>query len=184
MYTILVNDDNTLQTSVRKRILQGTSNVDYLHILVNPVYGDIDMSTLTPILTYILPESKTRNTLTLTPSEELYKDRIEYKLVFDERLTSEVGDIRCWMSFMDNDTVVRKTTMGIITILSVEQSNSPEQSQVNSGIPDNIYLDTTTNEIYLTSNGNIVGNKISVGELADTVINTTSNDGLVTVITE
>lgn len=182
MYTLLINDDNTLQASIRKRILQGTSNVDYLHILTKPFYGDIDMNKLTPVLTYILPESKTRNTITLTPSEELYKERIEYKLCFDETLTSEVGDIKCWMSFIDNDTVVRKTTMGIITILPVEKSENEEDIPTTTSI-DNIYLDKETNELYLTSNGMAVGDKISLDDLGDTIIENT-DEGLVKVITE
>ena len=183
MYTILVNDDNTLQTSIRKRILQGTSNIDYLHILVAPTYGDINISELTVILTYILPESKTRNTITLTPSEELYKDRIEYKLVFNEHLTSEVGDIKCWISFKNDEAVLRKTSMGVITILPVEQSENEKNIPTTTSI-DNIYLDKETNELYLTSNGMAVGDKISLNDLGDTIVETTSNEGLVTVITE
>lgn len=184
MYTILVNDDNTLQTSVRKRILQGSSNVDYLHILVTPTYGNINISELTAILTYILPESKTRNTITLAPSEELYKDRIEYKLVFNEHFTSEVGDIKCWVSFKNTEnTVIRKTTMGVITILPVEKSENEENIPTTTSI-DNIYLDKETNELYLTSNGMVVGDKISLDDLGDTIVESTSNEGLVTVITE
>ncbi len=38
MYTILVNDDNSLQTSIRSKIVQGSKNIDYLHFLINPNY--------------------------------------------------------------------------------------------------------------------------------------------------
>ena len=58
MYTILVNDDNSLQTSIRSKIVQGSKNIDYLHFLINPTYNDIDMSELSVILTYILPISR------------------------------------------------------------------------------------------------------------------------------
>lgn len=183
MYTILVNDDNTLQTSVKKRILQDTSNVDYLHFLAQPFYDGIDMSKLNTVLTYILPKSKQRLTLTLTPSEELYKERLEYKIVFDEKLTSEVGDIKCWLSFSNDSEIVRKTSMGTITILPVEKSEF-EDNEFSLSSVDNIYLDKETNELYLTSNGMAVGDKISIDDLGDTIIETTSDDGLVRVITE
>ena len=38
MYTILVNDDNTLLTTVKERIMQKSKLVDSLHFLVNPTY--------------------------------------------------------------------------------------------------------------------------------------------------
>ena len=81
MYTILVNDDNTLQTSIRSKIIQGSKNIDYLHFLINTTYNDIDISELSVILTYILPISKERKTLILEKSEELYKERLEYKVL-------------------------------------------------------------------------------------------------------
>ena len=65
MYTILVQDDNTLQTSIRARIMQNSKNVDEIHFLVKPNYNEIDMAELKVILTYIMPISKERKTLTL-----------------------------------------------------------------------------------------------------------------------
>ena len=38
MYTILVNDDNTLVTSVRERIMQHSKLMNSLRFLVNPKY--------------------------------------------------------------------------------------------------------------------------------------------------
>ena len=38
MYTILVNDDNTLVTSVRERIMQRSKLMNSLHFLVKPKY--------------------------------------------------------------------------------------------------------------------------------------------------
>lgn len=46
---------------------------------------------------------------------------------------------------------------------------------------DNIVLDRDTNEIYLTSNGELLGDKISIDELGDVIIET-EDDGLVQVI--
>ena len=46
---------------------------------------------------------------------------------------------------------------------------------------DNIVLDTETNEIYLTANGEPLGDRISIDELGDTIVETES-DGLIQVI--
>ena len=58
MYTILVNDDNTLTTSIRERIMQRSKLVDSLHFLVYPTYKGLDMTDFTVTMEYILPVSK------------------------------------------------------------------------------------------------------------------------------
>ena len=58
MYTILVNQDNTMTTSVRERIMQRSKLVDSLHFLVEPIYKELDMSDFTVVMEYILPVSK------------------------------------------------------------------------------------------------------------------------------
>lgn len=186
MYTILVNDDNTLQTSIRTRIMQNSKNVDELHFLVKPNYNEIDMTELKVVLTYILPISKERKTLTLTKSEELYKDRLEYKILLnpDENLlTSEIGELKMWLTFMNGSDVIRYTTPIMLTIEPVEgveiTPDEPEQTQV----VDNLFLDKNTNSIYLTSNGSAVGAAIPINELSNAIVES-SNEGLITMITD
>ena len=83
MYTILVNDDNTLTTSIRERIMQRSKLVDSLHFLVSPTYKGLDMTDFTVTMEYILPVSKEYVSEVLVKSEELYKEMLEYKLPFD-----------------------------------------------------------------------------------------------------
>lgn len=183
MYTILVNNDNSLITSVRTRIIQGTSNIDCLHILTQPIYNNIDLRSLKVIMTYTLPNATEPATMILAPSEELYKDRLEYKITLDYTLTSEIGDIYFYLTFIDESAnIVRKTTMGTITISPIKEIDY--QSDKSVATVDNIHLDKTTNELYLTANGQVVGNTISMNDLSDSIIDTSSSEGLVTVITE
>ena len=186
MYTILINDDNTLHTSIRTRIMQNSKNVDELHFLVKPNYNEIDMTELKVILTYIMPISKERKTLTLTKSEELYKERLEYKILLDNDenlITSEVGDIKMWLTFMHDDEVVRYTTPTILTVYPTEETTVEPNKPVQTPTVDSIYLDKDTNSIYLTANGSSVGIPIPINELTNAIVDS-SNDGLVTVITE
>ena len=129
MYTILVTDDNTLNTSIRERIMQRSNLVDNLHFLTTPLYKDeIDMTDFTVNLEYILPVSKQYRTEILTKSEELYKDEyLEYILPFDTKITSEVGDVELQLTFIKADMdadgnsiqYVRKTTPTVIKILPI-----------------------------------------------------------------
>ena len=99
MYTILVTSNNELVTSVKERIMQRSKLVDNLHFLVEPVYKGYSMADFTVTLEYILPVSREYKTETLVLSEELYKDRLEYKLPFDTNLTKEAGKIEIQLTF-------------------------------------------------------------------------------------
>ena len=128
MYTLLVNDNNEIITSVKERIMQRSKLVDNLHFLVNQKYKEHDMSDFTVMMEYILPVSREYKTEILVKSDELYKDKLEYKLPFDTSLTKEAGKIELQLTFVkaemdvDGNVVqrVRKAGPATITIVPVE----------------------------------------------------------------
>ena len=101
MYTFLINEDNTLTVSKRERIMERSKQVDTLHFLADTTYKDVDMSEFTVMLEYVLPISKRYKTEILQKSEELYKNKLEYKLPIDTNLTNEPGDIQIQLTFVD-----------------------------------------------------------------------------------
>lgn len=127
MYTILVTSNNELVTSVKERIMQRSKLVDNLHFLVEPTYKGYSMADFTVTLEYVLPVSREYKTETLVLSEELYKDRLEYKLPFDTNLTKEAGKVEIQLTFtlVDLDEYgndiqrVRKTSATSIDIIPV-----------------------------------------------------------------
>lgn len=127
MYTILVNSDNSLQTTVRERIMQRSKLVDTLHFLVEPTYKEQDMTEFTVTMEYLLPVSREYRTENLVKSDALYKDMLEYKLPFDTALTKEAGEVQVQLTFtrveMDADgkttQYVRKTSAESIVIVPV-----------------------------------------------------------------
>lgn len=127
MYTILVNEANELVTTIRERIMQRSKLVDNLHFLVEPMYKGVDMSDFTVMLEYLTPVSHEYHTEILVKSEELYKDRLEFKLPFDTNLTREAGDIQVQLTFVkltmdaDGKTIqqVRKTSATTIKVLPI-----------------------------------------------------------------
>lgn len=127
MYTILLNESNELITSIRERIMQRSKLVDSLHFLVNPIYKGINMSDFTVMMEYILPVSREYKTEILVKSDELYKEKLEYKLPFDTCLTREAGKIEVQLTFvkveLDTDgkskQLVRKTSPATITIVPI-----------------------------------------------------------------
>lgn len=127
MYTILLNESNELVTSVRERIMQRSKLVDTLHFLVDPMYKGIDMSNFTAMMEFITPVSREYKTEILVKSNELYKNKLEYKLPFDTCLTREAGKIEVQLTFvkveldMDGNPIqrVRKTSPTTITIVPI-----------------------------------------------------------------
>lgn len=127
MYTILVNDNNELVTTVKERIMQRSKLVDELHFLANPVYKNVDMSDFTVTMEYVLPVSREYKTETLVKSDALYKGQLEYILPFDTCLTKEAGKIEIQLTFskvvLDADgkskQMVRKVGPSTITIVPV-----------------------------------------------------------------
>lgn len=99
MYTILINDDNTMIATQVQRIMQRSKLVDDLHFLVDQMYNDLPMEDFTATLEYILPVSKEYKTETLVLSEDLYKGKLEYKLPLDTHFTKEAGSVEIQLTF-------------------------------------------------------------------------------------
>ena len=127
MYTILVNDNNELVTTVKERIMQRSKLVDTLHFLANPTYKNVDMSNFTVTMEYVLPVSREYKTETLVKSDALYKGQLEYVLPFDTFLTKEAGKVELQLTFtkveLDADgkakQLVRKAGPATITIVPI-----------------------------------------------------------------
>ena len=214
MYTILVNDDNTLTTSVRERIMQRSKLVDSLHFLVEPTYKELNIADFTVTLEYVLPISKKYKVETLIKSDELYKERLEYKLPFDTNLTREYGDIEIQLTFTKVDLdeegkdiqYVRKTSTTSITIVPISawsdvipdealtdldqkilktdaQIKELREMQENILVEkaDNLVLDEENKELYLTAEGNQIGNKVKLSDLGDEIVQS-SDEGLITMM--
>ena len=215
MYTILVQNDNSLHTSVKERIMQRSKMVDTLHFLVEPMYKEEhDMSTFNATLKYKLPISNEPCSENLVLSNELYKDHLEYKLPFDTNLTKEAGEIEVMITFTKADLdeegngiqYVRTTSTTTITIVPIAAwTNITTDSALNavdqrllevdamikalsetgdlysSTKADNLVLDSETQEIYLTANGEQIGDRVKLSDLGDNIVDS-STEGLVTMM--
>lgn len=133
MYTILINNDNTLTQSVKENIMHRESNVHTFRFLVDQVWVDkgieTSMRNYTCVLEYRTPISEKYTPVVLTPSEELYKDHIEYILPINTQITSEVGDLELkfvftWLEMNADGSFTehsRKTSSTVIKILPIRQ---------------------------------------------------------------
>lgn len=127
MYTILVKNDNTVISTVRTNIMHRSSMVDNFRVLVDPTYNGFNMRDFQCIMEYKLPISDTYTPEVLTPLEDLYNGKLDYRLPIDTKITSESGDVEFKFIFAraemdENGNVVervRKTSSSTIKILPV-----------------------------------------------------------------
>lgn len=124
MYTIIVNDDNSLYGSCKERIMQREKLFNKLWILVPQYYNGYDMSQCTVTMRYLRPISKDFVTETLVLSDERYEEYLKYVLPVDTCITKEWGDLELNLTFIMLDTDdegnviqrVRKTGNHVLTI--------------------------------------------------------------------
>lgn len=101
MYTILINNNNTMIATVKAAIMQRSHLVDNLLFLCPKMYGTEDMSTYNSVLLeYLSPVSKTYRQEELVLKPELYKDHLQYELPVTTDITSEAGDVELVISFI------------------------------------------------------------------------------------
>lgn len=140
MYTFLVTQDNKLITSAKERIMHRSKLVDKMHFLVDPIYNDLEMKDFTVILKYKLPISNELCTEELVLSKDLYKDKLEYVLPIDTKLTKEYGDIELFLTFLneemdENGTVIQRIRQIDSTFMTIhalpEWSNATNDSYLS-----------------------------------------------------
>ena len=141
MYTVLIQDDNSVIATARQRIMQNSNLVDSLRIIVPKMYNDIDLSKCTAYLEYLTPINHRHNYIELEIANAEYEtDYILYQISFDANLTSEVGNLKFYIHFiqveMNEDgevkTPVRQTDEFTIPIIPIADWFSKPEELLNA----------------------------------------------------
>lgn len=99
-YVIVVNDDNSMTATQKKRIVQRSKLIDDLWFLVKPEYNGYNMADFTVVLEYLSPVSHKYRTEFLTRSEEDYNGYLKYNLPVNTTLTAEAGSVEIMLTFL------------------------------------------------------------------------------------
>lgn len=156
MYDIYIRNDNTVIVTGGNRIVQGSSMVDTVRVLVPKTYNETitDMSEFSCMMEYILPCSKkylvdvlVEDVPPVDSEDDVYKDYVVYKYEVDSELTSEPGDIEVQFTFAKAAVVdtygieieperLRKTKKTKITIVPIAKWSDIMVEMVNSEDPE------------------------------------------------
>ena len=144
MYTILVNDDNTLITSVRERIMQHSKLMNSLHFLVNPKY-EIDAvkyddtSTDTPDTT---EDATTSETTTL-------EEESDGEVTVEPVVVDGIADMSKFTVMLEYLTPVSKQYKSEILTLTVDDEGKPKtyKDRLEYKLPFDTYLTSEAGDI-------------------------------------
>lgn len=141
MYTILINNDNTVIATERQRIMQRSKLVDTFQIIAPKFYEEYDMSKFTLYMEYITPISKTPRLLTLILKDDNYNDDfLLYSLPFDTGITAENGDVEIHFRFVGvfigEDGVqmqrVRELPPYLLTVIPIQSWFAPPDEALDA----------------------------------------------------
>lgn len=150
MYTLKINDDNTVTTTVKETLIERSNYVDKIQIVTSKLYREqIDMSDATLYMKYKLPVSNKIKLTQLTVNDLAYETNyIQYLIPVDAALTAEAGDIEVSFTFLKlvaNDdgaytSYIRKTTSGVIHITPLVQFDKYEPSELFTEIDQRLLV--------------------------------------------
>lgn len=107
MYTIIMNSDKSLVTSVKTTLYQREKLVDKIQFLFPTIYQDLDLKTCKAILKYT-DQGNVAHSEILAMDEELYKGYLRFLLPVDTNLNQFSGDVTIRVTFTKVDTVFKK----------------------------------------------------------------------------
>lgn len=183
MYVIKMNNDKSLNATIKSTIYQGEKNADTLVFLVPTEYEDKRVADCTLLLRYILPNGVGRSE-ELEPIAEKCKGYYQYRLKVSTRLTDVAGNIELWISAVDfNDNYILKSGTTHIDVVPTKKISDylsdeslDELDKMNARLTqlsavvgtkaDNLTYDEDNRLLQLTSDGKKIGNSVDITSAA------------------
>ena len=158
MYTILVNDDNTLVTSVRERIMQRSKLMNSLHFLVKPKY---EIETVEYDNTSTDTSDTTEDTTTDTDTEDTttedttasdtttLEEKSDGEVTVEPVVVDGIADISKFTVMLEYLTPVSKQYKSEILALTVDDEGKPKtyKDRLEYKLPFDTYLTSEAGDI-------------------------------------
>lgn len=182
MYTIVMQDNKDLIATIKTKIYEKETGVDIIRFLIPQMYENIQLSNLSAILKYQLPNG-TFKAEELQLEEEFYKNYLDYRIKVTSNLTSEYGTIILRISFIKTEEQVEVLHTGNIIVNIYQIENEYQFDDGNLEIIDQKILELNEianklemekaddieiidDDLWLTSNGEKIGTPIPSEEFA------------------
>ena len=148
MYTILVNDDNTLATSVRERIMQRSKLMNSLHFLVKPKY---EIETVEYDNTSTDKSDTTEDTTTDTTESDTttLEEKSDGEVTVEPIVVDGIADMSKFTVMLEYLTPVSKQYKSEILTLTVDDEGKPKtyKDRLEYKLPFDTYLTSEAGDI-------------------------------------
>lgn len=177
MYSIKMNEDKSLETTIQSTIYQHERNADTLVFLLPKVYEEENLADCTILLRYIMPDGTGRSEELEINPEPHNKEYYLYRLKFNSELTAMVGTIELWLSIINMyDNLILKTGSAFIEITPAKDISdylapgdlnqldklAAQVEKLKLDKADGLSYNDETRQLQLTSNNATIGNAVTV----------------------
>ena len=149
MYTILVDDDNTLVTSVRERIMQRSKLMNSLHFLVNPKY-EIDAIKYDNTSTDTSDTTEDTTTEDTTESDTtILEEKSDGEVTVEPVVVDGIADMSKFTVMLEYLTPVSKQYKSEILTLTIDDEGNPKtyKDRLEYKLPFDTYLTSEAGDI-------------------------------------
>ena len=158
MYTILVNDDNTLVTSVRERIMQRSKLMNSLHFLVKPKYEieTVEYDNTSTDTSDTTEDTITEDTTTDTITEDTtasdtttLEEKSDGEVNVEPVVVDGIADMSKFTVMLEYLTPVSKQYKSEILTLTVDDDGKPKtyKDRLEYKLPFDTYLTSEAGDI-------------------------------------
>ena len=202
MYTIMMDENKNLITTVKKTIMQKENFVDKIQFLLPKEYEGMGLSGFVVNLWYVDPNQNSHNR-TLAVEEELYKDFLRCEFNIDRDFVSVAGNVKVWLVLVnpnpdDNDEIsMLRTNSTYITISKpneyvdfadyekmqameeILKLNTKDILNIEATIPTDLKIDEDTDKLYMVHEDTLLGEGVEIIVPTDMDLDDDSHDGIV-----
>lgn len=181
MYTIKMENDKSLVTTIKSTIYRGELNANRILFLLPNEWEEHLMADYGVRLDYILPDEVGYSEM-LAAEPDGYKGYLQFYVPLDSPMTAQVGKVELWLSVLDRDGAVVIKTGSVC--LAVEERKAiadyypAEKRELIAALAgdvetlkhtkaDNLIYDTKDNFLQLTAEGQPIGGKVSTTKIVN-----------------
>lgn len=178
MYTIKLNSDKTLTTTIKATLMQKENGVDKIQFLLPQTYLECDLKDYIITMVWTDPNGNYHTKL-LEQDEETYKDYIRCVFTATKEFLSNAGSIEVWINAMNpdlDDDVPYKTFRSYSTTIRVEkptpyvdfadfetiEAMKQAIKDIGSVMPTDVVIDEETDNLHLVHNDAHIGDGVEI----------------------
>lgn len=195
MYTIKLNNDKALETTVKTTLMQKENGVDKIQFLLPPTYESQDLSEYMITMVWRDPNGNLHTGL-LERDLDIYRNYIRCVYIATKEFLSQAGEIEVWLNMMNpalDDDIPYKTLRTFSTVIRVDKPGSyadfadyealeamkQKIKDLDDSMPTDLAVDEETDNLHLVHGDEQIGNGVEIMVPGDHDLDDGEHDGIV-----